>query len=604
MAHALLHVSSDRERFYKYLNRLNTFKQISANGHNVCDFATLAIAPASDGQAIPVERSGDNKTWIVALGTWLPIPASRGADTHWMLDTYKRDGITALSRRIQGIYVVIIGDNENHFIHVITDRCGSLHVFYRTTPDGYAVCTSSAALANTSPLDPLAVHEFIATGVIYEDRTLYKEVRKLPPATIATFSSGELSFECYWNSSEIQAESIACIDAADAVHASLTRVLGALPESKQPLVSDLTGGYDSRLLLTGLLKAGARFETTVSGTENHPDVVVAKQIAQQLGICHGHVVSEEQLDGDAFLSAVRITDGEYDAFDYARILLIHRDLSTRYAMSLNGSFGELARGYWWELLWPRLGKRVPLDLSMIARKRFAAAPYDRSIFVGEADIPLAEHMAEVLKRAESSAKDLPNTTQLDWAYYTLRMQRWQGRIASSTNQIWRSISPISFSEVLDPILATKASGRFGSLLARTIFERHAPQLAAIPLEHGYPPCRITPLNIWKFAPLANYYAKKVREKLTQRIGNHAKPTKQSPGPLPSLRESNARLFAECGLDEWLAEPLLMETGLFDANRLRTMLNPNRRISGTAIEQWRRLVTLEALLRLSRNPINT
>ena len=602
MAHALLHVSRDRERFEQDLTRLNSFKKITASRHPVCESASLAIAPAENGQSIPVEHSRDGKTWIVALGTWLPLPASRGKDTRWLLDTYKRDGVIALSRQIQGIFIIIVGDTEKGCVQVITDRCGSLHVFYRATPHGHAVCTTSAVLAASSPLDPIAAHEFVATGIIYEDRTLFKEVKKLPPATVTTFSEeGKPSFESYWNPLEIAAESISCNDAADALHASLTRVLGALPESSRPLVSDLTGGYDSRLLLAGLLKAGIRFETTVSGKEAHPDVVVAGEIARKMGIRHGHITSDEVLDGNSFLSAVRLTDGEYDAFDYARIQRIHRDLSSRYAMSLNGSFGELARGYWWELLWPRIGKQVPLDVAMIARKRFAAIPYDKSVFIGNANIPLTEHMTAVLERTERHALNQPNTTQLDWAYYTLRMQRWQGRIASSTNQIWQSISPIGFPEVLDPILATEAKGRFGSLLARTVFEKHAPQLARIPLEHGYPPCRATLLNIWKFTPLANYYAKKVCEKLFRRFTALQTPKRTNSRPSPSLRESKAQLFADCLIDDWLEDPVLLETGFFNENRLRAIMDPRRSIGGRALEQWRRLLTLEALLRLLREP---
>ena len=602
MAHALLHVSNSseiQELFNRDLNRLNAFKQLSASRYPTGEFSALALAPAQAGQPASLAWSLDGKTWVAALGTWLPIPARRGADTQWLLDVFLRDGPVALSKQLQGIFVVFVGDKTTGKVHVITDRCGSLHVFHRTTPNGHAICTSSAVLSPGSPLDPVAVHEFIATGIVFEDRTLFRDVRKLPPASVTTFScDGKFSIEPYWTPSEIQAESLGCNDAADTIHEALTRVLRALPETQQPLVSDLTGGYDSRLLLAGLLEARVPFETTVSGSETLPDVVVAQQIAQAFGICHGRIAPGTALDGESFLSAVRMTDGEYDAFDYARILRVHRELSSRYAMSLNGSFGELARGYWWELLWPRLGKKVPLDVGKIARKRFAALPYDKSIFSGAARISLEQHMTEVLERARNPARNLPNTTQLDWIYYTLRMQRWQGRIASSTNQLWQSFSPISFAEVLDPILATKAKGRFGSLLVRVLFERHAPRLARIPLEHGYPPCRITPFNFWRFMPLANYYAEKVWKKLAQRFGQRVVSTTPDSQKAQSLRESNARLFAECGIDQWLVAPRLAETGLFDKNRLLAALDPDRSLGGTALEQWRRLMTLEALLRLS------
>ena len=48
---------------------------------------------------------------------------------------------------------------------------------------------------------------------------------------------------------------------------------------------------------------------------------------------------------------------------------------------------------------------------------------------------------EAVARAGAAITQFPNTSQMDNAYLTLRMQRWQGRIASSTNQIWPALSP-------------------------------------------------------------------------------------------------------------------------------------------------------------------
>ena len=147
MAHALLHVSNSseiQELFNQDLNRLNAFKQLSARRYPTGEFSALALAPAQAGQPASLAWSLDGKIWVAALGTWLPIPARRGADTQWLLDVFLRDGPVALSKQLQGIFVVFVGDKTTGKVHVITDRCGSLHVFYRTTPNGHAICTSSA----------------------------------------------------------------------------------------------------------------------------------------------------------------------------------------------------------------------------------------------------------------------------------------------------------------------------------------------------------------------------------------------------------------------------------------------------------------------------
>jgi hypothetical protein len=377
--------------------------------------------------------------------------------------------------------------------------------------------------------------------------------------------------------------------------------LMALPATEKPLVSDLTGGYDSRFLLAGLLQSGRVFDTTVSGSAGHPDVLVAAQIAAALKLNHGHVIPAALPDAEEFDAALRMTDGEYDAFDYARILRTHRKLSANHGMSLNGSFGELARGYWWELLWPRLASRHQLDASIVARKRFAAIYYDSSIFADGAQVNLVDHMTTVARRAVDAMDGLPNTTQMDGVYYTLRMQRWQGRIASSTNQLWPSFSPIGFAQVLEPILAAKAATRFRSLLVRALFARHEPHLARIPLEHGYPPMPATIFNLWRFIPVIEHYGRKLVEKVSGRLGIDFSRRRRRDGAAADAaaveaRRNLERLLDETGIRAWLVQPKLLETGLFQEQRLMALLKSGGSASGAKLDQWRRLVTIEALLR--------
>jgi hypothetical protein len=182
-------------------------------------------------------------------------------------------------------------------------------------------------------------------------------------------------------------------------------------------------------------------------------------------------------------------------------------------------------------------------------------------------------------------------------YFTLRMQRWQGRIASSTNQLWPAFSPAGFAQVLDPILAAKAGTRFRSLLVRKVFARFSPGLSRIPLEHGYPPMPATPLNLWRFSPLIGHYAGKVLSKVAARSGlGQSAHAATGPTPTQALHPENSVLFRETDLLGWMNEPLLSETGLFRSDSLRALLDPNGVSGGIHVDQWRRLVTLEFLLR--------
>lgn len=597
MAHLLAQVvlagseETGQRAFAKLLRRLCAFKRREASEALDSPIMRLATAPNASGVAPTLVRCNDGSGWLVALGT--PLPRSSACwDGAAQIDYYRRYGVEQMARSLQGQFALVIGDPAAGVVHVVTDRCGSLHLFLVERDGAVFVSTSSAVLGETEALDPVGVHEFVATGIVYEERTLWKEVRKLAPATVTTIGRNGVTQQRYWRLDDLDLESQSAAQAADALHAGLVDVLRRLPGSGPPPVADLTGGYDSRLLLSGLLAAGRPFATTVSGPSESADVRVAGRIAREFGLAHGHVAPGPALDWERLDCALRMTDGEYDAFDYARILFTHRQLSRRYGMSLNGSFGELARGYWWELLWPGLGRVAPLDARLMATRRFAAAPYDARLFSAQGRLPLVEHMTGVANRVLSAARDLPNTAQMDWLYYSMRMHRWHGRIASSTNQLWPSVSPLSFAEVLDPILMARHSARFRSLLARTVFARHAPQLAAIPLEHGHPPTPAGLLNFWRFSPLLGHYGRRAWSKLQPRLRLPAARAE----PLPTLRARYAPLLADSPLLDWLIDPMLARTGLFEPGPLADFLRADRSHGGARLEQWCRLVTLECLLR--------
>jgi len=607
MSHAFLFVpvagQTEAPGFEKGVRALSRFKGVQITDSAISTTASLTVAPATSATDKRIARSGDDQVWIADFGTWLPLPAAPGRDAAWLVEQYLAHGAAGLARQLQGFFAIIIVDQRQRQAHVVTDRCGSIHVYWRELEEGHAVSLSSAVLAmlGGAQLDPVGVHEFIATGIIYEDRSLWQGIRKIGPATVITFDKVGVRAQPYWEFSAVRPESLDLAEAVEQTHHALVSVLKALPSGAKPPVSDLTGGYDSRFLLSGLVEAEHPFTTTVSGTADHPDVTVAAGIAAELGLQHQHIPSKQVPTPEEFDAALRMTDGEYDAFDYARILATHRRLSAGHSMSLNGSFGELARGYWWELLWPRLAQRQPLDVAMVARKRFAAVGYNKSIFAPAAQLDLAAHMAAVAERAIAPITDFPNTSQMDCVYYTLRMQRWQGRIASSTNQLWPAFSPIGFAQVLNPILAAKASTRFRSLFVRATFARFSPRLANIPLEHGYPPMPANPLNLWRFSPLLGHYGGKVWGKLSLRLGIK---------PIPIVDYEQARQFdtasasflQESAISTWLESPQLLNTGLFQPDALHKHLTKNTN-SKFHNDQWRRLVTLEPLLR-QMNEINT
>jgi asparagine synthase (glutamine-hydrolysing) len=434
-------------------------------------------------------------------------------------------------------------------------------------------------------LDAVACQEFLGTGVIYEDRTFYNEVRKLPPATITTFYDGRrVRQEQYWTISGLTPESLTAEQATDALWKSLTSAVTRITQRFDAIVSDLTGGYDSRSLAAALLHGQKKFATAVSGPADSADVVISRGLAAMLGLEHMHnPPSATPLTAHELQDVLELTDGEYDLVEYARVARIHRGLSRRFQISLNGSFGEVARGYWWELLFPHIGARRKLDSRKLAARRYALSSCS-SLFQPQLRVNLVEHMAGVVDRTIAGLERCANTFQMDAAYLRMRMQRWQGRIASSTDRIWPCLSPFMFRPALETMLQARYSARERSLLARLMLAKYQPRLAAYPLEHGNPALPATWKNFPRFWPLLPYYAGKVVHKLSP-----GKTTPAQAGAAPNLRQ---QLWQMDEVRALLRPETMKSSAVLDAAALATFLDASRKPEFSLDAEWRRLLTLE------------
>src|SRR5262249_61254825 len=120
------------------------------------------------------------------------------------------------------------------------------------SPDCVALSTSAlllAALGDATP-DALAYEEFLRTGAIYEDRTFFREVKKLEPATIYRFADGALTDAIrYWRMSDLDPEAFDGEDAAQCLGERLICAADRIGATYRRPVCDLTGGLISSLLV-------------------------------------------------------------------------------------------------------------------------------------------------------------------------------------------------------------------------------------------------------------------------------------------------------------------------------------------------------------------
>ncbi len=559
------------------------------------EWVYAASFPRLNGSGTPIVFSPEKENWLLAIGTWFHTDGYGVGSEARLLSRYLQVGSDRLAQELEGFFVIVVGDARLKETIVFTDIVGSCHGFVRSWKHLTALSSSSLLLAGLEDfnLDSSGCQEFLCTGVLYEDRTFYKEVHKLGPATIFRFSEGTLTAEQpYWRITDITPESLDGRSGVRRLWEMLMHGADKVGRIFAHPVCDLTGGYDSRAVVGAFVAAGVKFSSTVSGPEDSPDVIVSRGLAQKLGIPHLYLAPQKLLPFEKVKNALAYTDGEYDLVEYARILEIHGILSDRYDISINGSFGEIARGYWWELLFPRTGAHRKIDAEKLSKLRYAAERSDLSLFPPETRLDLISHFTGIIERTNSGLDRLPNTLQMDHAYLMMRMQRWQGRIASSTNRLWPCLSLFSLRSVLEPALMTQGHFRQRNLLIRRMLAEFFPQLGEYPLEHGYPALPLTWRNVHRFWPVPAHYGQRLMKKFLRRAG--------ASGNLPA----RLRLWREEEVRGLLRAGTMRLESLVEKKHLEDFLSHSEEQNFPFNGQWARMLSLEYTLHvLARLKIN-
>lgn len=536
--------------------------------------ATCLLFARRDGSRPDVE-SQDGTTRI-AVGTWRGPDGDSGT---FAIDDSEVAGFGALLELSPGS------------TRVSTDPIASHQVHWRQGEDHLAVSTSALLLSalGEDELDPIGCQELLLTGILYEDRTPWRSVRRLDPDTIFEIARDGLTSRPAGRLTLPETGDLSGQEAIEACADGLRRMARRL-RNDEGLIADLTGGWDSRLLISALLDQGVKFSTTVTGSSDSADVRIAESIAREFGFDHVTIPPMAAPTFDELEESTRLSEGEVNPVAYSRILRVHRQLMERGSMSLNGSFGEVARGYWWEILSPGPSAVRAVPARLIAERRYAATAPSFDLFRSADRIDPTDHFTAILERVDADAN--PNATQglrLDRTYLRMRMRSWQGRIATTTDRIWPCLSPLIFPEVLEPLLRTRPLDRAHDRLVRRLLVELHPQLARRGLENGGPAVPMTPTNLWRFTPMAWKLGRRVVRKV---LGAARKATTVEETSAPRLA-----MLADERVREILDPGEMRTAALFEAPALESFVRAAHTEEFRDEQPFSRLLGLEMAARL-------
>lgn len=294
-------------------------------------------------------------------------------DTEVLLRSYAVWGVEAF-KKLNGIFACAIWDRSEKKLVLVRDPIGVKPLYYHY--DGKRLLFSSeikALLEAGVPrdMDREAMNQYFRLLYVPGPRTMFAEVKKLPPGTVGTFRNGSFDLYQYWTLEE--GERIASYE--EAVEGVRERTLASLRRqlvSDRPLGVFLSGGIDSSSIVGMMREVGVKdvktftigYETEIDFEKFNADAKLAARTAEYFGTDHHAFTLSAQDYIDTMDEIVRHMDEPVANHIQPSTYLIAKYAKPDITVALGGDGGDELFGgyprYWYARALGRLGWLSPL----------------------------------------------------------------------------------------------------------------------------------------------------------------------------------------------------------------------------------------------------
>jgi asparagine synthase (glutamine-hydrolysing) len=218
-------------------------------------------------------------------------------DTEVIAHLYEEEGPDFV-RSLVGMFGLAIWDARRGELLLARDRVGKKPLFYAQRQGTISFASEIWALladpeVSTDP-EPDALDRFFTYTYVPDPLTAFREVCKLPPASLLRWRAGEVTIERYWavdfsRSVEVDSEREAGELVRDAVREATRRRLVA----DVPLGAFLSGGVDSTAVVAAMAELSSGPVKTFSigfDSQRFDELPYARQVAERFDTDHHELV--------------------------------------------------------------------------------------------------------------------------------------------------------------------------------------------------------------------------------------------------------------------------------------------------------------------------
>ena len=226
---------------------------------------------------------------------------TRDSDTEVLLRAYQQWGDRCVER-LRGMFAFAIRDAPRQRLIVARDRFGEKPLFLLEGEDGLYFASEIKALLQLPRARPdvnlSAVWDYLAYRYVPGPRTLFRGIRKLAPATCATWERGKLAERRYWIAPDRAAPVARPSPNGHAVPEFLERLDDAVRSqmvSDVPFGAFLSGGLDSSTIVALMTRHNSKVKTfSVGFTEGESELDYAGVVAKHFATDHHELVVDSK----------------------------------------------------------------------------------------------------------------------------------------------------------------------------------------------------------------------------------------------------------------------------------------------------------------------
>ncbi|TMA37296.1 MAG: hypothetical protein E6J79_10865 [Deltaproteobacteria bacterium] len=452
--------------------------------------ATLFRTVPPDGRVFRFfARDG---SWVVVKGIMVDVRARRPqVDLGGLLDELMEEAEPDLNR-YEGTFAAAAWDARARRGWAFNDQVSLLNLYYGEFDAGMYVASTALPLAVALGLAPSAtgLQEFLARGCILAPASAFEGISRLDVGEHVRYEAGRGRIRQHWRPYKEPAPHRSLDEAAAAIASVIVDRVRRFDAVSGPMVFDLTGGYDSRLLASGAHFAGVNPTVTVNGPPDLHDVVVSKQVAAAAGWPMMYFdttrLGDREIDAEMRREFCYRTNAEIVFSDIYNQQFSRPMLAERFNLHAGGVGGEFVRYYPWSQEFFGIGRRRKANVENVLRYRFLQGGFPPADLFERSWFPaLRTRLASQIDAICSSAPGTLTNQQLD-AVHVWKFSAGTSLYMSALFNWFPTCLPLLTAGFVESGIETPWRLRLSTALDRRLIRMLAPRASDVVTIYGGP----------------------------------------------------------------------------------------------------------------------